>query len=430
MSNYADLADYRWLVGPEADAVLDDLSGRGAVAGAEPIHAAASRLRRQFSAARVHLLLDQVELRRRGVAKFSRPERMFFTRLLLQQATDEWVARYKVARFADRDSVADLCCGIGGDLLALAEHGSTVGVDRDPIANCLATANAQAILPPDVAGSVSLQTREIERFDAGAFAAWHIDPDRRPAGNRTTSIEWSSPDREVIERLLAITPNAAIKLAPAADVPEKWAEQCELEWISRDRECRQQVAWHGELANNAAGQRRATALASDGRVLRTISGHPESVTMYADQLEGFLFEPDAAVLAADLAGELAAEHELSAVSPEVAYFTGPQPISDPAVACFAVDEVLPLNLRRVAQHLRARGIGRLEIKKRGVEHDPQQVRRALKLWGDDSATLILTKVNCKRTAIVARRVIFDQSSVSPIPDPRPLAPSAPDAACL
>ena len=48
--------------------------------------------------------------------------------------------------------------------------------------------------------------------------------------------------------MLARNANAAIKLAPATKLPPDWIARCELEWISRDRECRQLVAWHGNLA--------------------------------------------------------------------------------------------------------------------------------------------------------------------------------------
>jgi hypothetical protein len=421
----SDLADYQWLAGSEVAVVLRDLAD--CTAAAVPVHVAASRLRRQFSAERVHLLLEQVALRRRAAAKFARPQQMFFTRLGLEQATDQWVARYKAQRFAGRGPLADLCCGIGGDLLALAENGPTDGVDRDPIATCLAAANVRAILSSDVADRVSLQTSQIERFDAGVFAAWHLDPDRRPAGSRTTSLGWSSPNLQEIERLIDAAPNAAVKLAPAADVPATWTERWELEWISRDRQCRQLVAWHGELAV-VAGRHRATVLAPDGQVRRIVVGANDAPAPLADRLGDFIFEPDPAVLAAHLAGALAAEHDLAAISPGIAYLTGAEPIGDPALACFAVDEVLPLKLRQLAQHLRARGIGRLEIKKRGVDHDPQQVRRALDPCGEESATLILTKLNGKHVAVLARRVPSSASVASLTSDLRP--PTSTHAACL
>ncbi len=79
-------------------------------------------------------------------------------------------------------------------------------------------------------------------------------------------------------------------------------------------------------------------------------------------------------------------------------------MSDPALACCEVEEILPLDLRQIAGYLRERNIGRLEIKKRGVEHDPATVRKQLHLAGDERLHLFLTKLNGKHVAIVARRM--------------------------
>jgi hypothetical protein len=206
-----------------------------------------------------------------------------------------------------------------------------------------------------------------------------------------------------VDRLLAVSPDAAIKLAPAADAPAHWSDRCELEWISRDRQCRQLVAWHGALAR-VPGRRRATLLSPNGAPVRSIVGEPNHALPFARQLDTFVFEPDSAVLAAQLAGALAAEHGLSAVSAGIAYLTGPTPLADPALACFAVEDVLPLDLRQIAGHLRERTIGRLEIKKRGVEHEPEIVRRQLHLVGHEAATLFLTKLGGKHVAILAQRI--------------------------
>jgi hypothetical protein len=400
MTNTAELADYEWLAGLEAAEMLADLAGRDG-----PLHVAVARLRRTLSQARAHLALEQVELRRRAEAKFDRAADMFFTRLGLEQATDQSVARHKARRFADRGPAADLCCGIGGDLLALAAVVPTTGVDRDPVAACLAAANTRAF---GVSDHASLNVSGIDRLDASVFAAWHIDPDRRPAGHRTTALEWSSPSTDSIERLLAAAPNAAVKLAPAADVPSNWTARCELEWISRDRQCRQLVAWHGALADRP-GQRRATVLSLDGRVARMVIGQPEQQMPFTPQFDRFLFEPDPAVLAARLTGALANEHGLSGVSAGIAYLTGPAAIDDPALACFEIREILPLDLQQIAGHLREQNVGQLEIKKRGVEHDPATVRKQLHLQGDDSATLLLTKLNGKHVAVVARRILQNET---------------------
>jgi len=106
------LEDYRWLVSDAAKPwlvrVRDELvDARG------PTVALLSRLRKDLSTDRAHLVVEQCELRERAREKFSLAERMFFTRKGLEQATDEQVAAVKAARFP-AGAVADLCCGIGG----------------------------------------------------------------------------------------------------------------------------------------------------------------------------------------------------------------------------------------------------------------------------------------------------------------------------
>ena len=76
---------------------------------------------------------DGAELRLRARAKFDRAGRMFFTRSGLEQASAEVVARHRARRFDTAGPVADLCCGIGGDLIALAERHPVLAVDIDPL---------------------------------------------------------------------------------------------------------------------------------------------------------------------------------------------------------------------------------------------------------------------------------------------------------
>jgi hypothetical protein len=98
---------------------------------------------------------------------------------------------------------------------------------------------------------------------------------------------------------------------------------------------------------------------------------------------------------------LAGEHGLAPITAGIAYWTGDAPVDDPALACFEVREVLPLDLKRLRTALRARDIGRLEIKKRGVELDPEKLRRQLKLAGDGSATLIVMPSRKSVLAVLA-----------------------------
>ncbi|MCE9548227.1 MAG: class I SAM-dependent methyltransferase [Planctomycetia bacterium] len=401
MNSAADLDDYRWLVSPAAAEYLAEMSAQ-----ALPLHRAVETLRRRLTPARAHLVLEQVELRQRARKKFAAAERMFFTPRGLEQSTDQWVAAYKALRFDTLDqgavrSVADLCCGIGGDLIALGRGGRrAIGVDLDPIAATLAHANLDAC---GVSGE--LQIADVTALDIRQFAAWHIDPDRRPQGRRTSHVEVGQPSAEALTDLLDRSGElgrVAMKLAPGADVPDDWTARAEREWISRDRHCRQQVAWFGPLANRS-GERRATALTADGTVFGSICGQPDVPLAIASQIARYVLEPNPAVLAAHLTGELARLGQLEAVGRDTEYLTADAPHESPLVTCFEVLEVLPLDLRQVRAALKQRRVGTLEVKKRGVDLEPAKVLRRLRPVGEESATLLLTPTPAGPRAIIARR---------------------------
>src|SRR5262249_7386606 len=156
----------------------------------------------------------------------------------------------------------------------------------------------------------------------------------------------------------------AVKLAPAAEVPERWSAEAELEWITRDRECRQQVAWFGALAT-APAMRRATVVERSG-ASATIIADGEASCEPADEPGAYLYDPDPSVLAAGLLGALADKYDLSSLGVDGAYLTGAKRVVDLLAAGFEVRDCLPLRTPMVAKYLAERNVGRVEIKKRGV----------------------------------------------------------------
>ncbi|MCE9604869.1 MAG: hypothetical protein K8U03_08205 [Planctomycetia bacterium] len=399
----SDLEDYRWLVGEEAGALLQ------ASADAIDTLQLVTRLRKTLSSARAALVAEQVGLRRRAVKKFPAASRLYFTKTGLEQATDAVTSRYKAARFPGHAPTADLCCGIGGDLLALGLRGPTIGYDLDAPTSIFAAANVRML---HVASGGALQAGVVcakaEAAHLADVAAWHIDPDRRPGGKRTTHIELHEPSVETLETFLAVNAAAAIKLAPAAEPWPAWTDRAEWEWLSLDGECRQLVAWFGALTERH-GSRRATILSGD-RAPRSIVGEPDDALSYEARLAvvelgRYLHEPDAAILAAKLTTAAGAEHGLSSIFSGSAYLTSDHPIvDDEAWTSFEIVEALPFDLRKLRTWLAERRIGRLEMKKRGVDFDLERLRSELKLRGEESACLILIRRGDRVTAVVTRRV--------------------------
>jgi len=393
----ADLDDYAWLTGPEAARWLDEYSQ-----ATEPVHQQLAKLRKTLTAERARLVVQQVELRRRAVAKFGDlADKMFFSDIPLQQATDLTTARYKASRIPRDTPVIDYCCGIGGDLLAFAERGPTTGWDRAPELAHLANANLKAT---QLNATSKVCVGEAETQNPGINEIWHVDPDRRVDGRRSTQIEWHSPGPELIDRWLSTNPNGILKLAPAAIVPEPWSQHAELEWITQNRQCRQLVAWFGELAS-ASGHRRATVLQKNNAesLSASFAGSPEISAPQSTQLYRYIYDTDPALRAAHLTGAFAVDQGLFALGSGPSYLTGDSVIEHPLLSCFEVLEKLPLRVATLKQHLRSLNIGPLEIKKRGVDTDPERLRKQLKLAGEKSATLLLTKLGKSEIALLARR---------------------------
>jgi hypothetical protein len=90
--------------------------------------------------------------------------------------------------------------------------------------------------------------------------------------------------------------------------------------------------------------------------------------------------------------------------PEIAYVYTDAPTPTPYARCFTVEEVLPFSLKRLRARLRERGVGRVEILKRGSALDVEKLRRDLRLAGPAAATVLLTRVAGAQVAVIGSAV--------------------------
>ena len=386
--------DYRWLVSHDARPWLAEVAR-----DTGSIVKLAARLRKHLTLQRSHLVLEQIELRRRARRKFSHSERLFFSRVGLQQSTDQQLAEYKSGRFKNNDSVIDLCCGIGGDLMALSKAHEVVGIEMDSATAVLAEANCRAIGQRVTVHSEDARYAQLQGFDA-----WHLDPDRRPSGRRSIKADNHEPGIDILDRLLKICPNGSLKLAPAAEIDSRWTENAELEWISDGRECKQLVAWWGDLSRNNVGQRVATVISSHFPDPITWVGQANQGLEQVSNAARYIFEPDPAVLAAGLSGSLAATHQFHSLTPGGGYLTSDHLVDDPFLTPYEVFEAMSFDRKRLKAALQLRGIGRVVVKKRGVDINVSQLQRFLKGIGDRSATVILVRSQSRTLSLLTHRV--------------------------
>lgn len=393
------MAELTALLTPEGLRLVDSL---GPVDSAADVARIVTRLRRDgHSPDLVSAVVTQARLRDRARAKFGDfADRMLFTRAGLEQATRLSIAARHAGRFRDAgvDRVADLGCGIGGDAMGLAALGLRVeAVDADEVTAAVAAYN----LAP-FGDDVSVRHGRAEASDLSHVDAAWLDPARRTAGHsetaRTRPEDWSPPLDWVFD--LAARLPVGVKLGPGLDralIPD----DAEAQWVSADGSTVELVLWSGRLAR--AGVRRA-ALVIRGDAAHELTAGADAADEPARPLGALLHEPDGAVIRARLIGDVARALEAGMLDERIAYLTSDAELTSPFVSSFRVREVLPVDPKPLGAALRERGIGTLEIKKRGVDVDPARLRTALKLRGDESATLFVTRIGSRRTAILADRV--------------------------
>ncbi|MFO0880132.1 MAG: hypothetical protein U0840_22520 [Gemmataceae bacterium] len=349
-----------------------------------------NRLSKEVSGEVARAALQTAMLRQRGRAKFSAADAMFFTREALEQASSEAVARHRARRFAGLSRVADLCCGIGGDALALTEVGEVLAVDNDPLHLAMTGLNLAAVGRRERA---TLVAGDVLQVELAGIAGVFVDPDRRVEGRRELSIARYQPGVEAVLGRFAASFPVGVKLAPGVPLDELRGIAGELEFISLGGELKECVLWRGPLAQTG---RRATLLPGG----HALSAEEPCAVPEAEEPGEWLYDPDPAVSRAGLVGELAELLEAWPVDAGIVYLSSAEQRATPFAKVHRIEAVLPFHVQRLREYLRERSVGRVQVQRRGSPVEPASLERELRLKGDEFRTLLLTQVVGRHSVIV------------------------------
>jgi len=349
------------------------------------------------SPARVAAVLSQSRLRARAASKFGPfAERMLFTEAGLEQATRLKVAALHAGRFqrAGLTSIADLGCGIGADALAIAALDIAVmAVEKDEVTAALAAFN----LAPW--SNARVEHADATEVDLAGIDGIYLDPARRDGARRLNNPSDWTPSLDFAFDLASRYPTG-IKLGPGID-RDLIPEDAEAQWVSVDHDVVELGLWFGALARPGI-RRAALVITAAGSFELTAAEDSEDAEVGA--LGEYIYEPDGSVIRARLIGDLARQLDARMLSDSIAYLTSDTAVPTPFATCFKVIDSFPYDEKRLKKELATRGIGTLEIKKRGIDVDPAQLRKKLSLKGKASATVILTRVAGRHTALLCERV--------------------------
>ena len=386
-----DLESFQRLLAPEGQRLLASLPAYDA---AHALAVGTAARAAGHDEALVATALTQSRLRTRARTKFGADaDRLYFTPDGLEQSTRSLVAAHRATRFAQAAArrIADLGCGIGGDLphLARASRDGVLAIDRDPLTVVVAAANMAAL---GLSGSVEVHCADVTTVDLSAVDAAFVDPARRRGGSRTFDPRGYSPPYSFVLDLAARVPATGAKLAPG--IPHDMLPAgAEAEWVSVSGDLVECALWCGPLAGPVA--RRATLLPAGA----TITG--DGLTRApAGPVGRFLYEPDGAVIRAGLVAEVADQLGGHLLDPTIAYVTDDVATESPFATGYEVLDVLPFGLKRLRSLLRERDIGVLTIKKRGSAIEPEALRRQLRLRGTAATTIVVTRIAGQPSVLV------------------------------
>lgn len=301
-----------------------------------------------------------------------------------QQATPRVVADHRAQRLArvlgEDALIHDVTCSVGTEGASISEAGLRyLGSDLDEVRLRMAQHNlgdAAWLACADALAPIS--------HNADAIVA---DPARRAGGRRITHPDQLLPP---LPDLVTAWQGAemAIKCAPGLDFSE-WDGLVSL--VSVGGGVKEACLYTPGLSEDAT--REAIVITADGHD-RVTNNEPDDVG--AGEPGTFLIDPDGAVVRAGLVRHYAHREGLWMLDERIAYLTGNE--IPAGRSGFRFVEQVPLKKLKAA--LQSHGAGALEILVRGVDVDPDVLRKKLKLKGTRPMTVVCTRIGRQGVALI------------------------------
>jgi len=360
-----------------------------------------------------------------------------YTQTAVEQSTSVGIAQYHASHFAGANCVLEICSGAGVDTQALARvAGRVVAFESDLVLSALLRGNLARNGVENVEVRSEAWTPQIDLgVEISETDAIWADPSRRSVRGRARTVhEYSPALSEIIqwvESKTSFSPRSnirrcGIKIGPVDDFEpnENWKQ----EFIGYGGECKEKILWYGvEKAP------RSVHIVDKGLTLKqfaipipipitntsTNASTNASTTSFENQVGNlvgvrmvepgdFIVEPHSALIASGLLNQYYSSHGVSVMDAKIAYglTTNPTNVLDwcAAFKVILVDKGIgekPIR-KRVAE---LNWNNRTEIKKRGIQIDPDVLHRSITFCNSNSAgVIILTRIGDKRYVIYATRV--------------------------
>lgn len=361
--------------------------------------------RKGLSKEQIEDILARVHFQVKGRLKFPRAHLMRFSREGLAQASSKYVAEYRTWKMRSTlgkiGRSLDICCGIGGDTIAMATRWKVVAVEKDKDILEMARHNVNVY---DLSEKVDfVQGDCVKLLDDKKFIdkvkdvdCIFFDPSRRCGEERTVKTEEYEPPLSFVEKLRTISPNICVKISPGTD-QSRIEHDCDVEVVSYKGEVKEIMLWFGDFKGTSYWNR---TLATKLPEMITLIKEEDGPDIPRSAPRRFLYEPDPAFIKAHMIQDLAKEFGLSLVHSKIAYLTGDEMVETPLLKMYLIKRVLDLDYGEINKTLSELGIGKVDFKARGVSIDLRNIHRKVRGKGRNKGLVIFTKIDARNQAII------------------------------
>ncbi|MDR1415489.1 MAG: class I SAM-dependent methyltransferase [Odoribacteraceae bacterium] len=362
---------------------------------------------RRFPGVPLPFVAEQILARRQAKEKlptwYANRRIVFPSRVAVEQASSEVAAGYKRRLFAG-DSLCDLTGGLGVDASAFAGVArQVVYADRDPACCQAAEENFKTL---------GLTNISVCQGDAGEVLAGvradtlYVDPSRRPGGDkRVFALADCAPDvLQLKPLLLERAPRLVVKCSPMVDITEGLAllPECEEVHILAVRnECKELLFTLGRVYRPGNAAIRAVNVTASGeeQSLAFFPGEErEAAPREAARVEGFLYEPHAAIMKAGAFKVVATRFDLCKLHPRSHLYTADRRLEGFPGKMFAVDDVIPFSGKALTAL--ARSCPRANITTRNFTLSVAELRRKSGIADGGDAHIFATTLSGKGALLV------------------------------
>jgi len=336
-------------------------------------------------------LLNLIDLQQKAFSKIPFSKKWFFSNKNMQQASHYKIAIYHSKIFQRFNTIADLCSGIGSDLLYLSKNKSKCyAIDYDELILEMCKFNMSLFERANIFYKNMLAENFVDEVEA-----IFLDPDRRQSNRRLIRFEDLSPNFQSIKNLFEKYDNVAIKLSPLFDFESSLYKDFSFDFVSLNGELKECLLKTGCLR----GKNKAVLLSTN--IILEQENHQETDIK---DINYWLLEPDPAIIRSHLVNDLAYTLKVNRVDYNISLLTSRTRPDNRYGKIYEVIDTFDYNLKSLNSYLIKKNIGIIDIKTKGFSESIENFRKKLTLKGNEKGLIFIIRKSKKHICIVAKEV--------------------------